>query len=106
MSGNVVNAALRAGFLGLGWRWSGPRKWRAPYAAPSPGRSDARQQSVRLVYLDEVGISHEETTVVVGLIVEPDRKYLDLEARVRALVKVIVPESHQADYAFIRGCDI
>lgn len=55
---------------------------------------------MRLVYLDEAGISHEETTVVAGLIVEPDRQYLDLEARVRALIKVKVPESHQVDYAF------
>ncbi len=55
---------------------------------------------MRLVYLDEAGISQEATTVVAAVIVEPDGQYLDLENRVLALIQAKVPEAHRVDYAF------
>jgi len=56
---------------------------------------------VRLVYLDEAGISAtERTCVVAAVIVEPDRQYPDLQTRIDALITTAVPEQYRDGFSF------
>lgn len=56
---------------------------------------------MRFVYLDEAGISPNETAVVVaGVIVDGDRQFRQLEARIQELVEEYVTEEKRLDFAF------
>lgn len=58
---------------------------------------------VRLVYMDEAGISnpaHEPFVVVSGIIVNADKNLINVERRLQGLIDRHIPEEHRAGFIF------
>jgi hypothetical protein len=56
---------------------------------------------VRLVYLDESGISvHEPVTVVAGVVINADKHWMLVDDYIRDLIDEYVPEEHRAGFTF------
>src|ERR1700722_7908440 len=63
----------------------------------------SRQKIVRLVYLDEAGVSNpaqEPVLVVAGVIVNPDRQWKELEAYFRDLAHTLFPDDDPYRFVF------
>src|SRR6267378_1788655 len=56
---------------------------------------------VRLIYLDESGISAKETvTVVAGVIINADQQWKAVAQHIRGLIEKYVPEQYQEGFSF------
>lgn len=67
------------------------------------GGALAGDRIVRLVFMDEAGISNpkqEPYVVVVGVIVDADKKLVALERRIDTLIERFIPEEHQEGFVF------
>lgn len=53
------------------------------------------------IYIDETGISaKEKVAVVAGVIVDPDRQYLEVSEEINKLIAEFVPSEHRRNFSF------
>jgi hypothetical protein len=53
------------------------------------------------IYIDETGIStNDKVLVVAGVVVDPDRQYLEVADAINKLISEFVPDEHRTNFAF------
>jgi Protein of unknown function (DUF3800) len=74
---------------------------RSPYPCSLSGVELHGDSLVRLVYLDESGISvNESVTVVAGVIIDPDKQWKSVAEYLNSLLLEYIPVEHHAGFAF------
>jgi Protein of unknown function (DUF3800) len=59
------------------------------------------------IYIDETGIStNDKVLVVAGVVVDPDRQYLDVAAAINKLISEFVPDEHRNNFAAFHAKDL
>src|SRR5713226_3021381 len=80
-----------------------PRAWELTTSRPRSisGAELDGGKPVRLVYIDESGLSiHESVLVVAGVIIHPDTQWRRLEAHIAGLIEKYVPPEHRSGFVF------
>lgn len=79
-----------------------PRAWNLTASHPCSisGVELDGEKPVRLVYMDESGLSQESVLVVAGVIIHPDTHWRLIEAHVAELIEKYVPVEHRNGFVF------